>query len=53
MAPRQAKMPGEEMAKPQHSEEFMKEEHTAKVRQTRMITGEPDISRRIAFSANC
>ena len=45
-------MSGQKMAEMQHSQKFMKKEHSAKVRQARMITGEFDISRRILHSAN-
>jgi hypothetical protein len=43
---------GQEMAEAQHSQKFMEEVNTAVVRQTRMITGDPNISRRIWHFTN-
>jgi hypothetical protein len=43
---------GQKMAKLQHSQKFMEEVHTAVVRQTRMITGDSNISRRIWHFTN-
>jgi hypothetical protein len=40
-------MTGQKTAKLQHSYEFVKEEGTAKVRQTTMFTGDFYVSRRI------
>jgi hypothetical protein len=45
-------MRGQEMAEPQHSQKFMKEVNTTVVRQTRMITGDSNISRRISHFTN-
>ena len=43
-------MTGQEMTELQHSKKFMEKVHSAKVRQTGMITGDSDVSRRnIAF----
>jgi hypothetical protein len=43
-------LPGEEMSKLQHSQKFVEEIHSAKVRQTCMITGDSEISRRSPHS---
>jgi hypothetical protein len=43
-------MTGQEMTELQHSKKFMEKAHSAKVRQTSMITGNSDVSRaNIAF----
>ena len=43
-------LPGEEMSKLQHSQKFVEEIHSAEVRQTGMITGDSEISRRSPHS---
>jgi ribosomal protein L19E len=43
---------GQKMAKLQHSQKFMEKVHAAVVRQTRMITGDSNISRRIWHFTN-
>jgi hypothetical protein len=43
---------GQEMAELQHSQKFMEEVHATVVRQTRMITGDFDISWRIWHFTN-
>jgi hypothetical protein len=45
-------MMGQEMTELQHSQKFVEKVHSAEVRQTGMITGDSDVSRRISHSAN-
>jgi hypothetical protein len=52
VAPRVGQVPSQEVTELQHSQKFVKEIDTPEVRQTSMITGDSDTSRRISHFAN-
>jgi hypothetical protein len=52
VAPGVGEVPGQKMAELQHSQKFMEKVHAAVVSETRMITGDFDIPRRIWHFAN-